>query len=286
MHNGRGKTKPVSDSDTARDSGDGEQAGRADVGGSPAIDDPTVWESAAEWERYLALEAKAIRKPGQHLSPELFEELAPLLRAPIHPDHLETLPPMPGKPYESTGIKSVQVQINRMDAVLGPTNWRDACTWEQNGRLALVSVQVLEGGPGGEPMVYRYSHGGVDHGSSLGNIHKGSYTNAAKLAFARVGVGHEVYMGEADLDPDVNAEVAEQVAAAPPNPGAAMPLTAEQVEELAAGVLALGDRAGAWKAFLLSRGVGDTAELKQSDYEPAKKWLLSQHQAQAQAQAS
>jgi hypothetical protein len=172
---------------------------------------------AAASEAAIADEAATIRGDATVLSPALLNRLWPLLRRPIPAAYIKQTPAVKGKPYESTGVRSVQVQIDRMNAVLTPLWWWDVVHYEDGGKLALVTIcignyqQHREGvaEPVNEVLAARQSMGGVNQGSTLGNIYKGSYTNAAKRAFAALGPGHEVYLGAADLDPDVNAEVAE-----------------------------------------------------------------------------
>jgi hypothetical protein len=55
----------------------------------------------------------------------------------------------------------------------------------------------------------------VNRGSTQGNLRKGSFTNAAKQALARIGPAHEVYIGVTDHDPDVDEEAAKQQSRAP-----------------------------------------------------------------------
>lgn len=176
--------------------------------------EPTAEEFAAarEYEAEVAEQASEIRGESAELTPELFMKLYPLLTKPIPAAYIKTIGTTTGKPYESTGIRSVQVQIDRMNSVLTPLWWWDHVEYEQDGKLATVTIYVGDqSAPGNtEPLIRRSSRGGVGQGSGAGNIYKGSYTNAAKLAFARLGPGHEVYLGAADLDPDVNQEVADQ----------------------------------------------------------------------------
>lgn len=156
------------------------------------------------YEQAIADEAAEIRGESAGLTAELFMRLWPLLKRPIPAGFIETLPSGPGKPYESTGVRSVQVQIDRMNNVLGPLDWNYSDEYEQEGKLAKVTVRVFFGAE----EITRTARGGVNQGSTLGNIYKGSFTNAAKLAFARLGPGHEVYLGAADLDPDTDAAAA------------------------------------------------------------------------------
>jgi hypothetical protein len=185
------------------------QAAPATKSAEPSAAD---FQAAAEFEAGIAEEATKLREGKDSLTPELFMQLYPLLTRPIPSAYIQTIGSTTGKPYESTGIRSVQVQIDRMNNVLTPLWWHDEVEYSEDGKLAKVTV-IIADNQQAQPLVVRSSRGGVGQGSGLGNIFKGSYTNAAKLAFARLGPGHEVYLGAADLDPDVNQEVAEQTPA-------------------------------------------------------------------------
>ncbi len=167
---------------------------------------PNPLATALAFEAELAVEAAELRGDATELNHALMMKLWPLLKRPIPPGFIQSVGAVTGKPYESTGVKSVQVLIDRMDAVLTPLGWWEQKTFEDGGKLAHVTVFV--GSDRENPLFSRDSHGGVDRGSTVGNVYKGSYTNAAKLAFARVGPGHEIYLGAADLDPDTNETVA------------------------------------------------------------------------------
>lgn len=173
---------------------------------------------AMAYEEEIGVKAAAIRGDAEKLTPGLFLELLPLLRSPIPGGFVKFVPKLEkGKPYPSTGVKSVQVLVNRMDNVLTPLWWRESREYEKDGALCCVTVSVRNRGE--EPFVSRSSMGGVDRASTTGNLYKGSYTNAAKLAFARVGPGHEVYLGATDLDPDVNEDAAAAQGAEREKPG-------------------------------------------------------------------
>jgi hypothetical protein len=166
-------------------------------------------------EEEIAAAAAEIRDEADgELSADLFLRLWPLLRKPIPAAFIQKIGTTKGKPYESTGIRSVQVQIDRMNNVLTPMHWRVLQSCNENGTVCEVTVLVGNGLWGDEAdreiFAEGSSYGGVDRGSTAGNVFKGSFTNAAKPAFARVGPGHEVYLGAADLDPDVNHEVADE----------------------------------------------------------------------------
>lgn len=178
--------------------------------GKKATSDPTpeALAEAKQAEAVIAAKAAEIRGAATELDPELFLKLRPLLREPIPSAFIKYVPRLEkGKPYESTGVRAVQVQIDRMDNVLTPLWWFADEEYFNEGKLARVTVTV---GTPEKPLFSRSSYGGVDRGSTTGNVYKGSYTNAAKPAFARVGPGYEIYLGAADLDPDVNEQIAEQ----------------------------------------------------------------------------
>lgn len=206
---------------------------------------PQTIEEALAYEEAIREEAVAIRmshdseegaRAGAFLmTPDLWLALRPLLRRPIPEAFIRSIPKITGKPYPSTGISSVQVQTNRMDNVLTELGWWLEDSYSEGGKLCRVTVYVGDAGSqGGEIwtpedpegkrerlsdrrfLLRRSSYGGVGQGSSLGNVHKGSFTNAAKRALAFVGPGHEIYLGTTDLDPDVNSDVGEEAPAKKP----------------------------------------------------------------------
>lgn len=172
---------------------------------------------ASAYEDQIREEARAVWADDGDGSPDmtraLFLKLEPLLRRPLHPGHIMHTTAGKGKPYASDGARSVQVLIDRMNNVLTPLWWADRVEYHEGGKLAEVTVTVIN--VQAEVIARGSSWGGVTQGSTLGNVYKGSYTNAAKLAFARVGPGHEVYVGAIDLDPDVNEDVAKEQSRTP-----------------------------------------------------------------------
>ncbi len=189
---------------------------------------PDPLAEAIRVEEAIAAEAAEVRREASELTPVLFGMLRPLLRRPIPAGFIVSTGNLPGKPYSSTGIKSVQTLIDRMDAVLTPLWWSDEAFHYEDGKLCRVIVTV--GNPG-QPFFSRESYGGVDRASTIGNLWKSSYTNAAKLAIARVGPGHEVYLGATDLDPDVSEDAAKAQATAEAPP-AVKTITAEDAAKL------------------------------------------------------
>ena len=220
-----------------------------------------ILAEAIESEKDIATRAKGIRNGSADLTRELFLELWPLLREPIPEGFLSTVPKQTGKPYDSTGITSVQVQITRMDNVLTPLWWWDKVEYHDEGCLARVRVGV--NGYGEKPLYAREAWGGVDRGSTKGNIYKGSYTNAAKPAFARIGPGWEVYVGATDLDPDVSAQAAKAAAKASRSsePSGPRLLTDDEREKVLVTIEQAGGGADRVALLLGAVGVEDAAEL-------------------------
>lgn len=239
-----------------------------------------------EAELAQALEAETINgdealliRAGQPLTPYVLECLRGCLMAPIPGAFIVEEPPVKGKPYASTGISSVQVQIDRLNYVLGPTNWLDNAHFEDSGKVCRVTLMVL--GLGGSPalpdgvITQRSSYGGVNQASTEGNRYKGSYTNAAKLAIARLGPGHEIYVGAADLDPDTNPEIAEIQGAEPDAPTPAVKtISDDQIGSLTEmGQHLDTDGKREFQAWLVSRRIGSLTELPGADFPAAFKWL-------------
>lgn len=172
------------------------------------MSDPKMLAEAMAHEEDIAREARKLRIGEQRLTADLFLKLWVLLRRPIPQGFVRSLPKLEGKPYASTGISAVQVQITRMDNVLTPLWWWDSVEYHEDGKLAHVKVIVGDRHGGGAVLLNREAWGGVNRGSTVGNLYKGSYTNAAKVAFARIGPGWEVYLGATDFDPDTDVEAA------------------------------------------------------------------------------
>lgn len=206
--------------------------------------EPNPLAEAIDHEEQIREEAEAVWEKEEwadhdDLNVFLFRELRPLLRKPIPTGFIEHVGEVTGKPYESTGVRSVQVQMDRLDNVLGPSNWGYRADHTDDGKRCHVTAWI---GSEKAPLVKRDSWGGVNRGSSEGNIWKGSFTNAAKLAFARLGPGWEVYVGAADFDPDTDEDAAkaQEAQQLPPDLDLARKLKPEQVEGLERAVTAAG----------------------------------------------
>lgn len=220
---------------------------------------------AIAYEEAIREEADAIWTADENaddasIQPFIFRELRPLLRRPIPTGFIEHVGEVTGKPYESTGVRSVQVQMDRLDNVLGPHNWGYEATHSEDGKRCYVKAWI---GPAADPLFSRDSWGGVNRGSTEGNVFKGSFTNAAKLALARLGPGWEVYVGAADFDPDTDAAAAKAQEGKGAEPPGSRKLSAEKAASLEKVVQAAG-LSDHLPAKLRGFGVKSIAEL---DYE-------------------
>lgn len=192
-------------------------ARRPDVRSNGDYANSAAWGNvydAATQEEGIRAEAEAIWT--EHGIPAmtrtLFMRLYPLLRRPIHPGHIIATSKAKGKPYESDGVRSAQVLIDRMNNVLTPSWWRVTRQYEEDGKLCFVAVRVFD--EEGNVLAEGESYGGMNRANTLGNLRKASFTNAAKLAFAAVGPGHEIYCQAIDYDPDLLPGAIEDQAAA------------------------------------------------------------------------
>lgn len=212
-------------------------------------------EEAKAYEAAIAEEAQRIRGNMHQVTVAKFGQLWPLLTKPIPPGFIEQVGIVKGKPYESTGVSSMHVLIARMDNVLGPLSWSWSTDYAEDGMVCKVTVRVGD-------FLERSSWGGVDRGSTKGNVYKGSETNAAKRAFAAIGPGREIYMGTPDLDPDTHKGVAEAQEAPDSEATEATPrkLTAEEAGRLLKAIEAAGLQ-DALEAKLRSFGVAELTDL-------------------------
>jgi hypothetical protein len=225
---------------------------------------------AMRTEAEIREKALETRKGSEHLTEGLLDKLQPLLEEKIPAGFIQHVPATTGKPYDSDGIKSVQVQVDRMNAVLGITGWRASRTYHDEGKLCHVVVQIL--GEGDTVLAEREGWGGVNRGSTVGNLYKGSYTNAAKLAFAQLGPGHEVYLGATDFDPDTDRVAAEEQAkgqprrAADEQPSADVDLAtdpAAALDDLLAADHPLKGKRTACVAAMKAAGAGPAQQLRE-----------------------
>lgn len=165
--------------------------------------------------REAATALRAAQSYDGVLSNALYLALEGLLFEPIDPRYIKTLPPIQGKPYESTGIRTAQVQVDRLNAVLGGPHWRKLLHYEDGGgtchahvivgnNLGHATLDALGGLLQGDAdlLVHRSGWGGHARAKDAGDRRKGAETNALKRTIAQVGPGHEVYC--LDFDEDAN----------------------------------------------------------------------------------
>jgi hypothetical protein len=225
---------------------------------------PQQYDAAVAFEVELAAKAAEIRGDATTLTPDLFLKLWPLLREPIPEGFLVEATRGEGKPYDSKGIRSVQIPVDRMDAVLTPLWWWYEHTYEQGGKLCLVTVNI--GTFGERVLVSRSSYGGMNRGSTEGNLYKGTFTNAAKRAFALIGPGHEIYAGAADYEPDVSPAAAREQVRRDTEavPSSDEPVSPEKAAELvdAAWVIGMKDKLGEAISFVVGADVGDCSNMR------------------------
>lgn len=201
---------------------------------------PNPLAEAMASEQAIEAEAIEIRGDATELDGELYLKLWPLLKRPIPKAFIVTTEATKGKPYPSTGVKSLQVLIDRMNNVLTPLWWWYSVDYlgegAEAGTLAEVTVYVGRRGHADKPghvLTMATSRGGVNQASTIGNRYKGSETNAAKRAFAQIGPGHEVYLGATDHDPDTDPDAAKQQESSGKAADTAKPIGKERADKLA-----------------------------------------------------
>src|SRR3990167_3307436 len=117
---------------------------------------PDRLAEAMEAERALFLQAAGIRGEAIALDYALLDKLYPLLCAPIPAGYIETVGKVEGKMYETTGIRSAQVQIDRLNNVLRPWWWGYVADYNENGTTCKVTVAI---GSGDNLLLDRWSYG-------------------------------------------------------------------------------------------------------------------------------
>lgn len=140
------------------------------------------------------------------LTNALLLDLEALLNTPIPEGYLLHSAPTEGKPYHSTGLKSIQVQVDIANAVLGSAHWRllthykteHVChAWVIIGNNLLPAKLIANGEEvepnGADILTTRDGWGGVKRSNHEGDGRKGAQTNASKRALAQAGPGSNVY---------------------------------------------------------------------------------------------
>jgi len=164
----------------------------------------------------LRSQATAIQKAHRYrgrLTMPLLRALEDLLNTPIPEAYLHHSAKTEGKPYDSTGLKSLQVQVDIANAVLGGGHWRlltfykteHVChAWVIVGNN-VIQAKLSDDGEevlpeGADILLARDGWGGVKRSNHEGDGRKGAQTNASKRALAQAGPGSNVYRLDFDED--------------------------------------------------------------------------------------
>jgi hypothetical protein len=154
------------------------------------------------------------------LSAGMITQLTRLAQTIATPDALITTePPTEGKPYTSTGLSSLQPQIDVMHAIFGPPHWRLREQEVEDGvlDLELVIGNDLDAPPRidsatgelretpAEVLLRHRMRGSHTRGRSHGDRYKGALTNGAKRLLAMGGACADVWRFGPDPDEAHNA---------------------------------------------------------------------------------
>jgi hypothetical protein len=145
---------------------------------------------------------------GGRLTPAMVTQLARIAQTIATPDALITTePPTEGKPYTSTGLSSLQPQIDVMHAVFGPPHWRLRERELDDGVLDLELVIGNDLDRPDEPgnrqadvLLRHRMRGSHTRGRSHGDRYKGALTNGAKRLLAMAGACADVWRFGPDPD--------------------------------------------------------------------------------------
>jgi len=182
---------------------------------------PAILEDAVEeiLEKHGYNDRQSTGQYGRLTGP-MVRQLARLARQTPTPERLvKTSPPVTGKPYASTGLTSLQPQIEMANAIYGEAHWR---WWIEpsadtdgtylvtlligNHLHDIVEItgegEMRASGPDTEVLVSHTLLGSNPNGSNPANKMKGALTNAGKRLLATVGCCGDVYRFDGDGDPD------------------------------------------------------------------------------------
>jgi hypothetical protein len=149
------------------------------------------------------------------LSAAMVTQLTRLAQTIATPEALITTePPTEGKPYTSTGLSSLQPQIDVMHAIFGPPHWRLRERELEDGvlDLELVIGNDLDAPPRidaatgeahqtpAEVLLRHRMRGSHTRGRSHGDRYKGALTNGAKRLLAMSGACADVWRFGPDPD--------------------------------------------------------------------------------------
>jgi hypothetical protein len=198
------------------------------------------------------------------LTSSILRQLEPLMYTRIPEEYLHFSPQTTGKPYDSTGIRSLQVQVDLANAVLGAAHWRLLTYYPIKGDrpdpttchawvIIGSNLQPAEVAPDGDSveangatiLAARDGWGGIKRGNHEGDERKGSQTNAAKRALAHAGFGANVYRLDFDeelvdgMAPAATPAAASRAETRSANTGRAAPAPAQQGQKKRSPVQAL-----------------------------------------------
>lgn len=192
---------------------------------------PTEETDRGAWLAELRQQAADIRKTHAYegsMTAALLSALGGLLYEAMPDAYIEFSPPTQGKPYPSTGIRSVQPQVDHMNAVLGAAHWRALLHFQDGGALCKTVVIIgddlarasldehgrLQAGDA-HVVAVQEGWGGVKRGNTTGDLMKGATTNALKRTLAAFGPGANVY--RLDVEPELLGGVGRDVPAGGPS---------------------------------------------------------------------
>jgi hypothetical protein len=180
---------------------------------------PQGAERIVEWPPRDAFEAaEQVREKHGYNDPDspaygrltapMITQLARIAQTIATPDALITTePPTEGKPYQSTGLNSLQPQIDVMHAIFGPSHWRLLERELEDGVLDLELVignSLDRAGHGdqreADVLARHRMRGSHTRGRSHGDRYKGALTNGAKRLLAMAGACADVWRFGSDPD--------------------------------------------------------------------------------------
>ena len=192
---------------------------------APPAPDPRP-ERIVEWPPAEAFErAEEIKREHGYYDPDapahgrlsaaMVTQLTRVAQTIATPEALITTePPTEGKPYTSTGLSSLQPQIDVMHAIFGPPHWRLRERELEDGvlDLELVIGNDLDAPPRIDPatgeahetpaevLLRHRMRGSHTRGRSHGDRYKGALTNGAKRLLAMSGACADVWRFGPDPD--------------------------------------------------------------------------------------
>jgi hypothetical protein len=180
---------------------------------------PQAAERIVEWPPSDAFDAaEQVREKHGYNDPDspaygrltasMVTQLTRIAQTIATPDALITTePPTEGKPYQSTGLNSLQPQIDVMHAIFGPSHWRLLERELEDGvlDLELVLGNGLDRADHGEQreaevLARHRMRGSHTRGRSHGDRYKGALTNGAKRLLAMAGACADVWRFGSDPD--------------------------------------------------------------------------------------